>query len=277
MDIQTQSSSVIDLFRAQLSSVWNLHYADLSVESPYEIDCETQTITIHNFGLHINKAMESHYFAPQIELITIESLRMAYHAQNIDDMLNGLRIEDIIILARVIEADIQTTKIMAAWLARMQNNPILWRHVLCGDNADMATAFVRGLEAYLSSGMDQNQAMKNAMAMGFNQWFSCATRQQKCDHDTLNMIDDRMNEFCIGQMTLSDNDISMVTSLLGDDISYLNTAHCHDILINPYYGQIRDEINQVHFNHIYRDMDKTYIGDLAFHDDDLAHRFVTIH
>lgn len=256
-----------------LDGDWHVNFDDLN-DLTYDLDIDSNVVILHNHGLRPDQALSSPYFRPQIILALAEALRMTRHVEWLDGMLGRYHPQTIILIGRVCVADTSVQKIKFAWEAKIDEDPTLWKHILCGDETDMAVAFESSLEKYLSSGMDDEGAMRKAMAVAFNQWFSNPDRVRECDHDTMNLIDgmiaDRVH---FDGKRLEKNAITCLTLVPGEDDSYLDRFLQDDVLKNPYYAAITDPINQSHFMQIITDMNTIRVGGLVFSDPVLAARF----
>ncbi len=105
---------------------------------------------------------QSHGFAPAL------SLRPADYADH----------------ARLLTADSVAVLHMVAWELRAQGHTYLWRELIAGDLADVATVFEDSLcnDAHA-------QFNGHALKAAFNQWFALRERIVECDAQTLEMFD----------------------------------------------------------------------------------------
>lgn len=262
-----------DVLIQDISEGWGIEFDDLNGVS-YDLDIGNKKIIIHNFGLKTDNLFQSPYFKPQATLSTIEALRMVRHVEWLDGALNRYHPETILLIGRICVADAQIHKIKCAWDAKMNDDHSLWKHILCGEESDMAVAFIHAFEKFLSSGLDEEEALKKSMAVAFNTWFSSADRQRDCDHDTLNLIDSMIAENTQFEgKRLEKNAITCLTLLAGYDTTYIDKYLQEDVLRNPYYSSVCDEINQSHLMQIISDMNKIHVGGLVFQDATLAARF----
>ncbi len=272
-------SLYVDQFQslvADLRDVWDVVYDDLD-HMPYDMDWNNRRIILNNYGLRPESALQSYYFKPQIELAYAESLRMARSVEILIDCLADFHPETILLIGRICVADACIHKILYAWQERLNQNPTPWKHILCGEDSDVALAFINGLEKLLASGCSEKIATQKAMAIAFNTWFACADKKRNCDHDTLNLIDDmvpRRTDMALSRLSLEAKTLSSLTFITGEKISYLDGPHQKDILKNRYYAQCDDVINQTHLTQILNDMDTITVGQIAFRDIDLAKRFL---
>lgn len=252
---------------------WSIDFADLN-NADYDLDIENSILTIHNFGLSVDRLLSSHYFRPQILLALTEGLRMTRHVEWLDGALAQYHPEKILLIGRICVADTCAHKIKYAWDAKIDDDDTMWKYLLCSEQSDMAVVFIKTLEKLLSSGIEEEDAMRQSMAASFNQWFASDDRVNDCDHDTLNMIDDMIAS---GQQfqskKLQKNAIACLTIMGGERNSYIDIHLQNDIVKNPYYAAINDDVNQLHFMQCVTDMNKIHVGGIAFHDAALASRF----
>ena len=261
-----------DALLCDLSEEWDIEFQDLNDQS-YDLNMDDQKIAIHNFGLSEDRLLTSPYFRPQILLAIAESLRMARHVEWLDGVFNRYHPETILLMGRICVADTMVHKIDYAWQMKKQGDDSLWKYTLCSDIADMAQSYIRVLETCFTNELSRKKAMETAL----NMWFSCESRIQNCDHDTLNMVDDMIAE---GEMfdnqSLQANAVTCLTLMNGQNTTYLSRHLVQDILKTPYYRGVNDVINQTHLMQTIADMNKFHVNGLVFHDADLASRF-TVH
>tara|TARA_B100001750_G_scaffold204288_1_gene180583 strand:+ start:476 stop:1318 length:843 start_codon:yes stop_codon:yes gene_type:complete len=263
-----------DVLLNDLGNDWHIEFNDLNGIG-YDLDIERSIIMLNNFGLRPDCALKSPYFRPQIILHLVEALRMTRHVEWLEGMLERYDPQTIILIGRVCVADTTVQKIKFAWESKIDGDTSLWKHILCGEHTDIATAFESSLEKYLTASMDLEQAQSKAMAVAFNQWFSNNERVNDCDHDTLDLVDGMIADYARFEgRRLEKNAITCLTFIPGQDQSYLDRYLQEDILKNPYYSLVSDPINHIHFTQILSDMNTVRVGGLVFSDRDLAARFI---
>ena len=266
-----------DFMMGDIPCEWAIDFDDLNAV-PYHLDVDDCRITLHNFGLKTDHLLASPYFRPQIVLALIEAIRMAHHMKWLNESIENYNPETLLMIGRLCEADVQTHKILVAWNAKIEdNNHALWKHILCGDQSAMAVAFITALETLMSNGMDDTIAIKKSMAVAFNTWFADPDAVRNCDHDTLNMIDDMIaSNHHFGSKKLHHNLLTCLTLMGCENTTYLDRFLQDDILKNPYYSAINDDINQSHLMQLMMDMNTISVGGIKFHDPALAARFADI-
>jgi hypothetical protein len=269
---------LFDHLIADLGQDWTVDYSDLSEHTAYDLCIESQTIYLNTHGLKADKAFASPYFRTQILLAYARALRMARHVEWLDGMLERYHPETILLIGRICIADTETHAIRLAFEAKIDNDDTsLWRQLLCGSVSDMAVSYENALENLLTKGIEEALATNKAMAIAFNQWFSCEERVGSCDYDTLGMIDGMIaaNTRFQGK-TMEKNAITCLTLTAGEDGSYIDSALQTDILKNPFYKSLNNPINQGYFMQIMQDMNKFKINGIVFSDPALAQRFQAI-
>lgn len=266
-----------DFIMDETPCAWTIDFDDLN-NSPYHLDIDETRITLHNFGLKTDHLLASPYFRPQVVLALVEAMRMARHMEWLDGSWGDYNPETLLMIGRLCEADVQTHKILVAWNAKIEDdNHVLWKHILCGDQSSMAVAFITAMETLMSKGMDEDIALKKSMAVAFNSWFGDVDIVRACDHDTLNMLDDMvMSNHQFGTKKLQRNLLTCLTIMGNENTTYLDRFLQDDILKNPYYSALNDEINQSHLMQIMMDMNTISVGGIKFHDPALAARFALI-
>jgi hypothetical protein len=263
-------------FQADIVGHWAIDFCDLNNAS-YDLDIENARIIIHNFGLSAQHLLSSKYFRPQVALAMAEAYRMVRHVEWLDGMLTRYNPETIILIGRICVADTVTQTIKFAFDAKTNKDDVLWKHILCGENADMAMAFINGLEKFLTAGMDYNVAEKKACAVAFNTWFACSTRMDLCDHDTLTLMDDMIeNNEIFDLKKMEKNAVTCLTLMPGCQTSYIDTHLQNDILKNPYYIAMNNTANQTHLAQITRDINTVNVAGIVFRDHALAQRFALV-
>jgi len=262
---------------ADIDPSWNISYSDLDNNIPYDIDIGNRTITVQSYGLSFHALMSSPYFKPQAQLALVEGLRMTRHMEWLDGDIQNYKPDDILLIGRTCVADVTAHKIYHAWLEKIENdNPYQWKHILCSNAVDIAQSFEIMIERLQVQGFDDNTVIQKSMATAFNQWFSSQDRIRGCDHDTLNMIDDMIDENTqFLSTTLQGNILSCLTHQVSTTTSYIDQTFIHDVLHNPYYRTVLDEVNKIHLNHIKRDINTFHVAGLTFQDATLAERFIS--
>ena len=255
---------------------WRIQLFDMC-DYAYDMDVGDKILMLNTHGLSADKALQSKYFAPQIILALIEGLRMVRHVELLDGALEHYTPEMIIRIGRVCMADCITQTIKAAFDAKTLGYDGAWKHLMCGDYASLANKFSNVMETFLSSGMNDDMAFQQSMAVMFNGWFALEDKVFQCDHDSLNMMDDMVeSDTVFGEKTLESITIACLTTVSGDTTTYLQKPHVDDIVANPYYTDVQSPINRAHIAQLMNDMQSTLVDGVQFRDAALAMRFMDI-
>jgi hypothetical protein len=251
---------------------WMIEYRDLN-DLPYDLDTDRRLIIVHNFGLSESQLNQSLYFQSQVDLAKIEAIRMARHVERLNGTIEQYQPEQVLLAGRICVADCQVQKIIHAYNMKLDGQSLLWKYLLCSDISDMVLVFDKTFEK-LSLTHDDQDASDQATTAAFNLWFSNNDRVHQCDHNTLSLLDDMMDDgVTFGTKNISKNVLACLTSSSDDQTSYLDRFLQQDILNNPYYRDTKDEYDSIHLMQIISD-NKTYrVGDVAFSDQNLAARF----
>lgn len=242
----------------------------------YDIDEDEKTLFLSSYGLDAQQVLKSPYFAPQVILAMVEGLRMIRHIEWVEGSLETYHPESIMRLGRICVADTITQLLSFAWEARQCGKGDMWKMILCGHYADMATTFQNTLERVSLTNDQDDAALSAALQKTFKQWFACQNRVTECDHNTLNLIDVMLvDEKTPGNRYLEASAVTCLTLMPGGS-SYLASDITADIITNPYYISVTDPINQAHLMQIIHDMYTVCIGNVAFRDADLAARFTVL-
>lgn len=281
MDVLSSAklSSLYDIFEPLVHDVhpdWRIHLSDLT-DYAYDMDVDDKILTLNSHGLGEDKAMQSQFFAPQIILSLIEGLRMVRHVELLDGALECYDIHTVIHIGRICMADCVSQTIKTAWLAKCDGYDHAWKHLICGDFGGLAHKFSSVMETFLSSGMDNDMALEQSMAIMFNDWFTLDDKVFQCDHDSLNMMDDMVNDDIeFGSKPLKTITIACLSAQSGTQTSYLQKPYVDDVLNNPYYFDVNNTINRIHLSQLTKDIQSTCVNGIQFRDCALAERFLHI-
>ncbi|PCH99785.1 MAG: hypothetical protein COB76_04880 [Alphaproteobacteria bacterium] len=275
----TGSENLTALFAAlwrDIDPAWDINLCDLSGHG-YDMDVDQKILSIDSKGLLPDQALSSSYFAPQILLSLIEGIRMVRHVEWLDNALERYHPESIVKIGRICVADSVSQTISVAWHGRGQGCDAMWKHLLCGMHSDMAQCFDRVMERGLSQGGDESDVLTEALEMTFRTWFTDEDRVVRCDHDSLNVMDELLNdEIEIGFKHIEQASIVCLTLQVGGNVTYLCRDVLRDMMRNPFYGAIDSLINQTHLMQIIRDTKINEVAGIPFRDIDLASRFMMI-
>jgi hypothetical protein len=250
---------------------WAVTLSDLEDAQDYHIDMPERKIIINMDGLSHEAIARSPYFQTYILSALVRSLRDAEQETYFHGFDANHTPEDILFFMRARYADLAVMNILIAWELRAQGDNALWRHVVGAEDGDIALRFIAALE---KEGTHRNDALRKA----FDQWYKNTERVDAADHDALNIMDmiiaeeredtGTLNPFGARKM---DADVLIKLSCLYDKTAYLctNTA---DILRDPFYAGLSDEVNQTHFMQMTRDIMSITINNVPFRSESLARR-----
>lgn len=232
------------------------------------IDAEQKVILLNNHNLSSGALERSKYFFNTMLVSLVRALRMAWHEERSNKDL--FVPEDILMFERVLAADSYAVTALTAWELSQNGHSGLWRHLIGSSEGDIAMVFANTLEETRFS-----FSIYKALEKAFIQWYQSEDRVNASDHESLEFIDleiiqggENMSETFFRR--LSSMDIERL-SCLPDKTAYLNRKG-QDILSDPFFAGLDDEVNQAHMKQIVYDMRVTYVGEVPFQDPDLAAR-----
>ncbi len=245
---------------------WSVSLDDLR-GCDFHLDVPEKHLILDNNGLSGAALSKSLYFSNLMLVSFIRGLRDIWQEKRHGGFEEHFEPESILLLERIRAADCDVLTILLAWELRNQGASALWRHILASEEGDIALAFSNYLEKNQNALTDGS-----ALIEAFNQWFVCNIRISACDHETLNYLDNVIQNSAksrpFGRRKAEAVDIEIL-SCLPDRTAYLRRQG-RQILSNPLYFGLNNEINQSHFMHIMRDMKVTCIHDVPFRDAVLA-------
>lgn len=176
------------------------------------------------------------------------ALRRAWHFHGGRGPDVALKPEDFLKLCRCEEADVEAVTHLVAWELRSAGAGFLWRHLLSGQNGDIAVVFARAAEEN-----PRNQFNGVALKAAFNQWFAEKERINACDHLALETMDmaliRRPRPAALGTETLRRGMIEGI-GVMPNGLNYL--AGC--LFAGGWYDGLHDDFNRVHLRHIQEDI-----------------------
>ena len=177
--------------------------------------------------------------------------------------------EHVLLMERVRAADLDVLAVLVAWELRLEDYPGLWRHVTASGTGDMAMVFAGYLERDPSARFNGQ-----AFAATFRQWFCCTQRVDICDRDTLAYMDDVLMTYDagnpFGRKKPAKTQVEIL-SCLPDKTAYLQ-GRGGEILSDPLYAAIDNDINQAHLMHILHDLEAVIVENVPFRDEALARK-----
>ncbi len=254
---------------------WFVAFEDLR-NSDYCIDVEERLLIIDSNILNFAVSGRSSYFRNTIVLTMIKALRDIWQENRHGGFDELYSPEYIILMERIRAADLDVVAILVAWELSCKEYPKIWNHVMGSDINDMAMVFLRHLERVPPSLSNNNG--NGAIVASFKQWFNCARRVDICDHEILEYMDDILvstsSENAFGRKRPSKMSVEIL-SCLPNKTAYLQGLGS-EILSNPVYSSINNEINQTHLLHIIDDLEVVTIENVAFRDKELAYKIFPI-
>ncbi len=247
---------------------WQIALADLS-GGDYWIDVEEKLVLLDNNALMPFAFSGSLYFQNVLTVNLIKALRDLWQEKRHGGFDDKYRAEHVITMERVRAADCDVVSILVGWELRCEDYPDIWRHLIGSENGDLAMVFSGAMERNPSSQFDGH-----ALACVFAQWFRCENRVNICDHNTLEYLDDILSD-CkeqnpFGNAKPAKLNVEML-SCLPDKTAYLQ-GHGGEILSNPLYCGMDDQVNQTHLFHILHDVEAVIVENVPFRDEELARK-----
>lgn len=247
---------------------WSLALEDLDGPD-FHLDVPEKMIVLNSNGLLLSALGHSEYFRHTLLVSLIRALRDVWQEKRHGAFDAIYRTEDVLMLERVRAADLDVMATLAAWELRSEGFGELWRYMIGSEEGDIALSFSNALEREPSASFNGR-----ALAAAFAQWFRDDSRVRVCDHETLNYLDSIMPELQAGRnggyKKLGPVGIE-VLSCLPDRTAYLQGLG-NEILRDPLYAGMNDEINQSHLMQILHDIEITRVQDVPFRDSYLAAR-----
>ncbi len=262
------SSSARLMIQEACQHNWSITLDDLR-GGDYCLDVENKVITLDNNALSPSALGRSIYFRNSTLITLIKALRDIWQEKRYGGFDELYSPDHVLFMERIRSADLDVLATLTAWELRTESYNDLWRHVIGSDLGDMAMTFSSYLERDPTS-----QFNGQALAAAFKQWFTDTSRVNSCDHDTLEYMDDVMmctdtqNPF--GRKKPLKMNIE-VLSCLPNRTAYLQGMGA-EIISNPIFSSVDDEINQTHLFHILYDMEAVIVEDVPFRDADLARK-----
>ena len=234
----------------------------------FHIDVPENLIILDDQGLTTDALAKSEYFKNALMVSFIRALRDVWQEKRHGAFETEYGPEQVLMLERVRAADLDVLATLVGWEIRAEGEGSLWRHLIGATEGDIAMRFSGYLERDPSA-----QFNGKALAAAFTQWFRNEERVNSCDHETLNYLDNVIEysdeEYVLAtKNALGTIGIEML-SCLPDRTAYLQGMG-KEILSNPLYAGLCDEINQAHFAQIMYDLKVVRVQDVPFRDAYLA-------
>ena len=245
---------------------WKIRIENLN-GGDYCIDVEQKLLILDNNSLDSTALERSNYFKNTMILTMVKALRDIWQEKRHGGFDELYSPEHILLMERIRAADLDVVSVLVAWELRSEEYSEIWRHIIGSEVGDMAMAFSGYLERDPSAQFN-GQGLKHS----FKQWFRCSKRIDSCDHDILEYLDDVLmisdvaNPF--GRKKPAKMNVEIL-SCLPDKTAYLQGLGA-EILSDPLYSSLDNEINQTHFFHIMYDLEAVIVENVPFRDKELA-------
>ena len=233
----------------------------------FHVDVTKKQIILHDNNLSASSLRRSDYFRNTMLISLVRALRDIWQEKRHGGFDENYGPEDIIMLERVRAADCEVIGIMVAWELRAEIYGDLWRYIIGSEEGDLAMAFSNYIEKHPAQ-----YVYKDALYAAFKQWFQSTERINSCDHETLEYLDDLIVENggsnSFGNESLTAETIETLTALPDQNV-YLE-GKGQDVLDNPLYFGLHEEINHTHLMQILYDMQVINVQGVPFRDAGLA-------
>jgi len=249
-----------------LRNGWEFDIGDQGVFD-FHVDVEEKQVVLNNYGLSEASIEDSDHFQNMVLISLVRALRDIWQENRFGASHDRFAPEQTLMMERVRAADCDVIAVSVSWELRNAGFTELWRHLIGSDEGDMAMAF----NGYIERNSYEN-TLHGAMRTAFNQWYRDEERVRACDHETLDYIDDLLQDYdeaeLFGSERLQAIDIEAL-SCLPDRPAYLQNMG-REVLMDPFYAGLGDEINQAHFCQILYDLKAYTVEGVPFRDKTLA-------
>ncbi len=264
----SESPTAVALWNSAIEQGWAIALSCLN-ETGYSLNHDDRVVTLDHFGLSPEALGRSAYFRNAFLTILIRALRDIWHEERFEPFEHDFAPEQVLMLERIRTADCDSVTVLAVWELRGAGYSDIWRHLIGSAEGDMALIFMRFLERDPTALFDGT-----ALAYTFRQWYADDMRVNACDHDTLESLDDLLEEKGtrnpFGQLC-ADVQILAELSELPDGMCYLDVL-AEQVLSDPYFAGLNDSINQSHLFHLIYDMEVKMVNNVPFRDGKLARK-----
>ncbi len=246
---------------------WSLSAGQLDHEG-FHVNTIDKIIELDFYGMNPQALGQSTHYKYNFICVLAKALRDIWHEERWGDFEENYKPESVLLLERARAADADCLSILIAWELRGNGYDEVWRHVLAGDDGDIAQVLVNIINRYPS-------AQYNGLVLAhlFRQWYSDTDRLDAQDHNTLQHMDDVLeeNDIRFGGKKLNAQEFEFL-SMLPDGNAYLETLG-QTVATDPFFNGLSDPVNQSHLFQIIYDNKVTYVQDIPFRDAKLARKF----
>jgi hypothetical protein len=253
------------LLRHAGESGWKVSLSD-TASSEYELVTDEKMFVLSSAGLTPSALGRSAFFRHGFLISFIKGLRDIWQENAHGANIAAYRPDALLMISRAGAADRVVVAILTAWELRAAGYADVWRHMLGGDDGDMAMMFTRALErdpSAIYSGA--------ALYMAFSQWYGDDARIDSCDHDMLESFDGELEDGQTYGHKAIDTGIIEALSLLPGGLAYLS-GRGDEIAFSPDFVSLTDPINEAHLFQIIYDTKVVMAGGVPFRDSKLARK-----
>ncbi|MDB2683188.1 hypothetical protein N9Z27_02955 [Alphaproteobacteria bacterium] len=264
LNVLDRSETARNLIDEAKKMGWKIGLDDLETHD-FHLDVPAQTLYINNNCLRASAIARSNHFINAAMVSIIRGLRDIWQEKRHGGFEDHYGPENVLLLERIRSADLDVLATIIAWDLKFKGYPEIWRHILASENGDIAMTYQNVLErqSMMELGAD-------AKVAAFHQWFESDERVNECDHETLDYLDNLVGITKENLGTRRPTEIGVeILSCLPDRTAYLK-GWGYEIMHDPHYSGLKDEINQSHLMQILSDLHVTFAGGVAFRDQKLA-------
>lgn len=286
LDGLCHSKTAQSLAQDAMEEGWDIVLDNLSPENAggpdFQIhvseETQEQNIVLNDYGLGSEAVSRAPYMQHKIAVALIRALRDVWQEKRYGACDDIYAPQSFLTWERIRNADLDVMVVLVAWELRQAENTAeqggLWRHIMTCENGDLAMRFSGSLEQQSAEENVHEENVHTALKASFTQWFRNPERVNDCDHETLSLLDHMlMDDDNEGSIRFGSERLTAIAaerlSCQPDKTGYLQGMG-HEILSNPLYAGMDDDINQSHLMHILNDMHAVYAGGVAFRDAALA-------
>ncbi len=251
---------------------WQVTLEDLN-GGDYCIDVEQKLLILDNNALEASALAKSNYFRNTILITMIKALRDIWQEKRHGGFDEFYSPEHILLMERIRAADLDVIAVLVAWELRAEEYSEGWRHIIGSDIGDLAMSYSGYLERDPTARFNGQ-----ALVATFKQWFRSTLRVDDCDRDALEYMDEILGNSNLanpfGRKSPAKMNIE-VLSCLPDRSAYLQGLGA-EIMHDPMFSSVDNEINQTHLFHIMYDLEAVMVQNVPFRDAALARKIFPV-